>query len=112
MKKISIMADYGMSPYAWIKDESDDTPYVGINCGGYLNKPSEFPMPDQLHDQFIEWCGGFEQGADKPDFDWASFHAQGLNLSRQLKLSVGDEFKVVYVKPVEDSSDTSYTEIK
>lgn len=101
-KTITIMPDHGNSPYAWLKPASDTTSYVGVSVGGFLCKPSDFEISDQLHGDFVSWCSVFERDTGAESFDWSGFHAAGIELAKELKKQVGPNFRVVYSKPVED----------
>ena len=39
---------------------------------------------------------------DPDRWDWGAFHERGLQLTRLLKAEVGDTYRVLYCKPVED----------
>jgi hypothetical protein len=107
MQTITIMPDFGNSPYAWLKESTDQSEYVGINVGAYLCKPTEFAITDDLHDRFVAWCLAFEiHHAEQNDFDWKEFHKNGLSLKNELLGIVGPNFNIVYMKPVEDPSST------
>ncbi|MBI5604172.1 MAG: hypothetical protein HY879_12540 [Deltaproteobacteria bacterium] len=103
-KTITIMADFGFGPYAWLKDTSDESDYVGINiANSHHTGMDQFDISDHLQKDFADWIGQFERGAlDNPSFPWASFHKEGLALSRRLKEEIGEAAIVVYVKPYED----------
>jgi len=100
---ITIMADFGSGPYAWKKLTCDGCASVGANiadatCGlSFLIGTST-----QLDDELAAWVVGFERGYDKPEFDWVSFHAQGIALATCLKREVRDRYDVAYFPPHED----------
>lgn len=102
-KTITIMADFGFGPYAWLKDASDASDYVGINIANSHTGMTKFDISDSLQKDFAYWIGRFERNAlDNPGFPWASFHEEGLALSHRLKEEIGEAANVVYVKPYED----------
>jgi len=101
-KTITIMADFGMGPYAWLKDASDETDYVGLNIANRETGMTEFDISPQLERDFAEWIQVFERHSHRPDFSWKSFHEKGLLLSKRLKDEIGDLANVEYVKPMED----------
>ena len=102
-KTITIMADFGFGPYAWLKDAVDESDYVGMNIANLNTGMTVFEISKQLEADFAEWIDHFERDAlDNPDFPWSSFHEEGAILSRRLKEEVGDAANVVYVKPFED----------
>jgi hypothetical protein len=102
---ITVMPDYGMGPYAWEKPVTDETPYVGICIATEFDKletEDGTTVSDELHIQFCEWTGKLERFAEQPQFDWKSFHQQGIKLSQILSRELGARFRVVYHKPCED----------
>jgi len=102
-KTITIMPDFGSGPYAWLKDASDDSDYVGINIANSGTGMTEFNISDCLQEDFANWIRRFERSAlDNPNFPWDAFHNEGLALSRRLKQEIGELANVVYVKPYED----------
>jgi hypothetical protein len=107
------MADIGMAPYAWIKPAWDTTRYIGKNCAGFGHKPDEFDMPAELHEQFVQWCSGYERDCDKEGFNWSAFNQEGMTLARKLKKAISRRFAVVYSKATEDPTcgDDNLTQI-
>ena len=102
-KTITIMADFGFGPYAWLKDASDQTDYVGMNIANRKTGMTEFHITKKLEGDFAKWIDRFERYAlDNPDFDWKSFHQEGVPLAKRLKQEVGNLANVLYVKPAED----------
>ena len=102
-KTITIMADFGFGPYAWLKDVANESDYVGINIANLKTGMTIFEISKQLEADFANWIDRFERDAlDNPHFPWASFHEEGVFLSRRLKEEVGNAANVVYVKPFED----------
>jgi len=102
-KTITIMADFGFGPYAWLKDAADESDYVGMNIANFKMGMSVFEISKQLEADFAKWIDRFERDAlDNPDFPWVSFHEDGLILSHRLKEEIGSAANVVYVKPFED----------
>ena len=84
-KTITIMADFGFGPYAWLKDAADESDYVGINIANLKTGMTDFKISKQLEADFAKWIDRFERGAlDNPDFPWSSFHEEGIRLSRRL----------------------------
>jgi hypothetical protein len=47
-KTITIMADFGLGPYAWLKDASDESDYVGVNIANSRTRMDEFDISDRL----------------------------------------------------------------
>ena len=103
---IQIMPDYG-GAYAW-----DET---GLCIGCCINHEHLSSLFDEDNDVFIiaselceTWQLKFEkdvsfscEGGDK-NFDWDSFHAEGLALTMRLKGVLGERADVIYEKPFED----------
>ena len=47
-KTITIKADFGFGPYAWLKDASDESDYVGVNIANSRIGMYEFDISDRL----------------------------------------------------------------
>lgn len=62
-KTITIMADFGFGPYAWLKDASDESDYVGTNIANSRTGMSEFSISNRLHNDFADWICRFDEGA-------------------------------------------------
>ena len=101
-KTITIMPDFGMGPWAWEKDATDKTAYVGGNIADAVSGMPDYPISEELNQDFATWVTFFENCYDKPVMDWPAFHRRGIELSRRLKAELGDRVKVVYAKPCED----------
>ena len=105
MKQLSIMADYGMGPYAWLNENPVEDPRLGPNIADMTSGfPEEWNGSKELEADFAEWMTQFERDSwDHFDsFPWEEFHRRGIELSRRLKLELGSEFWVRYVKAMED----------
>jgi hypothetical protein len=104
-KTITIMADFGNGPYAWLKEAADESSLVGENIAdsvsGFCGEP---PVSAALEQAFAEWVTGFEQHCDEPTFDWQGFHSRGLDLSHRLYRELAGSYRVFYDKPYEDPS--------
>ncbi|MDO4434167.1 MAG: hypothetical protein Q4B82_06275 [Alysiella sp.] len=117
---ISVMPDYG-GAYLWSKLEGERG--IGANIAdAWCGYQDWLPISESLQMQFHEWQGQFEKVDFYPcedeegnasdeilnwqgetvDWNWATYHAEGLRLAKLLKLEVGDQVKVHYVKPYED----------
>ncbi|MGH2360253.1 MAG: hypothetical protein ACRDGM_06895 [bacterium] len=82
MKIITIMPDFGMGSYAWQKDDSDNTTWVGANIadavGGFEH--AGYKVSKSLEADFAVWVTWFERGAlgdDALTMDCKRFHRQG-----------------------------------
>jgi len=101
-KTITIMADFGFGSYAWLKDASDQTDYVGLNIANRKTGMTEFCISKQLEAGFAKWIDHFERKTlDNPEFDWESFHQEGIQPATRLKQKTGNLANIVYVKPAE-----------
>lgn len=106
----TIMPDYG-GAYGWIIRDGDETHGVGPNHADTTGWYGDHPISDELQRDFREWQIRFErevapwrQGHPLYDlsFNWAWFHARGLELCRRLKQELGDVVRIVYIKASED----------
>ena len=103
IKTITIMADFGNGPYAWLKDASDESRWVGGNVADAVSGfGEEYGVPAELEKQFADWVMRFECEYNNPSFDWNAFHREGMTLCQHLKRVLGEAYRVVYVKPHED----------
>jgi hypothetical protein len=105
---LTVMVDYGGAPFLWLKESPDEPGYVN-DCmcegDGYCE---DDPISEELWRQFSPWVLEFnrtmynDHALDPDRWDWAAFDARGLQLTRLLKAEVGDSYRVLYCKPVED----------
>ena len=104
MKILTIMPDFGMGPYAWLKHEDDGTTLVGGNIADCLSgfEGSEFAVSAALEESFVAWMHRFGSGYNDPAFDWPAFHHDGIELARRLKREIGDQARVIYSGACED----------
>lgn len=101
---ITIMADYG-GAYAWRKNEHSSAPGVGGNIACTSGWGFELPISDSLHLAFVQWQQRFEvlrSDTEINDFDWPTYHQEGIKLCRQLKRELGDAVIILYEKAFED----------
>jgi hypothetical protein len=104
-KAITIMADFGNGPYAWLKDASDERSYVGCNIAdAVFGFRGQLPVSAGLEHDFAEWVTAFERSYDQPTFNWPGFHLRGLALAQRLYDELNGTLRVVYAKPSEDPS--------
>lgn len=105
---LTIMVDYGWAPFLWIKDSPDEPCYVTHNIGDGEDHYEDDLMSEELWKQFSPWALEFnrtmydDHALDPDRWDWVAFHERGLQLTRLLKAEVGDSYRVLYCKPVED----------
>ncbi len=108
---ISVMPDYGMGPYAWLRDPVRDGHCRGVggNIADRYGWGFERPISIALHADFAAWVARFERhcpwgtaAEELPAFDWGGFHRHGLQLATRLKTELGSDVRVRYVSPAED----------
>lgn len=118
---LTVMADFGMSPFLWFNRDGDDSHGVGGNCCDASGRCHSHPMSDPLFEAFTRWAVEYETApwaegsrVDPDDLksdvfvhsemilDWPDFHARGFELAKRLKDEVGAAFRVIYEKPIED----------
>jgi len=99
---LSIMADFGMSPYAWLR-EPNRTRGIGYNIADSVSGlPNTYGVSKALQSELGKWAVTFEDNCDEPAFDWEGWNAQGLALTKRLKAEVGKSYHVQYHVPIED----------
>jgi hypothetical protein len=104
---LTVMVDYGMSPFLWLIDAPDQGGIGGI-VGDGTGFDDWCPMSEGLWRKFADWTIAFtrtrfySENFDTNDWDWLEFHARGIQLTRWLKEEVGEKYRVVYYKPCED----------
>jgi len=101
----TVMPDFGHT-FAWHKPIGlHPAAGVGSNCDGRIG---EYSISEQLERDFSDWQSEFESAGwrrNKPDrfpLDWNDYHRRGLDLTRRLKVELGESVCVVYEKPFED----------
>ncbi len=105
----SIMPDFGMAPWAWVKDAKDETTYIGPNMADGYGWYGNHAISKDLEQEFILWARSFDEtrlyDADVANlFDWDAFHRLGLELTKRLKVELGEAARVYYIKPYEDAN--------
>ena len=110
---ITIMADIGNGPYAWIKDTADDSRYVGRNiadaCTGF---GYELSVSDELEMDFMNWVVYFEKNYNNPNYDWIEFNRHGVEMTKRLYLELNGIYRVIYEKPIEDPGHETQRQIE
>lgn len=105
-KLVTIMADYGNAPYAWLR-ELDNMPegYLGGNIADAVaGFPVEFGVSSKLEMDFASWAVRFERDSESIDFPWKDWNEQGRELTRRLEQEIGENYLCRYVLPEEDPS--------
>lgn len=87
MKICRIMADYSSSGL-WDGD-------------GVMASPDEFNLPPEIIKKLEKWCQWFEHNDayledPKNNFDYVGFTKQGLEIAKEIKSFLGDEYTVLY----------------
>ena len=106
MQTITVMADFGNGPYAWlIRDGATRATGVGGCIAdavvGFQN--SGFRVSPTLESDFAAWATWFEKKAVTPSaMAWPAFNAQGIALACRLKKEIGNQARVHYEWPIED----------
>lgn len=106
---LTIMPDAG-GAYIWSHDEDPAVrPDVGSLSGLPMFRKGMRMHPHPLTKEFEEWQSYWERNWSgyMDQFDWRTFHAEGIDLARRLKKSVGEKYRVVYEKPCEDPGRTN-----
>jgi hypothetical protein len=101
----TIMPDYGMAAYAWIKKPGDIANNVGGNIADATGWLGEHPISKELEADLAVWAIEFEREVNEETektFNWLDFHSRGIVLSRRLKAELGPDVRVIYEKPYED----------
>ena len=104
---LTVMVDYGMSPFLWLVDSIDQGGVASNICDGTGWDPACL-MSEGLWRKFADWAIDFDRTQfysadfDANDWDWLEFHARGSELARWLKEEVGEAYRVIYLKPSED----------
>lgn len=105
---LTVMVDYGLAPFLWLKESPDEPGYVIYNVSDGRAYVEDELMSKALWDQFSPWACEFDQtvydshALDPDRWDWATFHERGRRLTRLLKAEVENTYRVIYRKPFED----------
>lgn len=109
---LTVMPDYGMGPFLWINRGGEDAG-VGGNCCDATGPCGSHPLSAALHADFSKWVTEFgnapflsPESSASVHLNWAAFHKRGLGLARRLKFEMGEHYRVVYAKPMEDPNRT------
>ena len=115
----TIMPDFG-GAYAWVKDSTDATPWVGGNCadcfGGLEDSwYGEHPISVKLARDFANWQLLFEAmspvESTGPLGGWQLFHEVGIALTYRLRAELGGAADVRYLRPMEDPGRSGQREL-
>ena len=102
---LTVMVDYGMTPFLWLVDDPNQSGIGGIVCDGTgFNDGS--PISEGLWRKFADWAFTstrlYSSNSENNDWDWLAFHERGIQLTRWLKEEVREKYRVVYNKPSDD----------
>lgn len=105
---LTVLPEFG-GPFIWIA-RRPDVGGVGPCLCDSMGWSDTYPLSEGLFLKFADWEWSFESAARDEgycgdlgdDWDWAAFHARGLQLSRWLKEEVEGAYRVVYMKASED----------
>lgn len=100
----SVFLEPAIFDWAWVKNADDETMYVGASITAGERWCGDVPISELLIGMVSDWLNPFRQGLPDSLFNWAAFNAQGIAIAKQLKLELGDDVDVRYVKPTEDPS--------
>jgi hypothetical protein len=102
---LTIMPDFG-GAFCWLKHgDAEADGGVGWSCGLPLVRQGMRMREHPLQAEFEAWQDEFEKGSNewgKFNLDWRLFHAEGIGLTRRLKVFEGESVRVIYEKPYED----------
>lgn len=106
------MADFGMGPYAWLRDPDEPPPRVGYNIADTVaGFPEEYGVSKRLQKKFAKWVTEFENNYHDENFDWKRFNDEGHALTAELKSQIGDSFNFEYHCPCESVPEGETPEI-
>jgi hypothetical protein len=77
MQLITIMADYGNGPYAWLNENPEESNAPGGNIADMIGGcPSDWNASKELEADFADWIGLFERDSYDhfESFPWEEFH--------------------------------------
>jgi hypothetical protein len=91
--------------WAWVKEAGDETMYVGSCVTFGKHWEEEYPISDLLLEMVDAWIKSVLMATESDlSIDWDAFNAEGLTIAKQLKVELGDDVAVRYVKAVDDPS--------
>jgi hypothetical protein len=96
MQLITIMADYGNGPYAWLNENPEESNAPGGAIADMIGGwPSDWNVSKELDADFTDWILPFDRDSfhNPESFPWEEFHRRGIELTRRLKREVGPPFE-------------------
>ncbi len=100
------MADFGMAPYAWLKNEGGGGLGMCL-ADSVCGFPIEYRVDEEAEHDLAEWATDFEKFSQSPEFDWAEWNDRGITLASDLFFSLkerGFDYLVEYHQPHDDPS--------
>jgi len=100
----TIMADVG-GVYGWLRYADEAPLSLGRHCGDAITGWfGEHRVSEATEQMLAVWQNRFDAAlAAAPNcFDWAAFHAEGVDLARRVKQEFRTRARVIYQKAVQD----------
>jgi hypothetical protein len=100
----TIMADTG-GVHTWLRHADEPPSTLGRYCGDSIEGWfGEHRISAATEQALAAWQRSFEAAvvAARDVFDWSAFHAQGVDLARQVKQEIRTRAHVIYRKAVQD----------
>jgi hypothetical protein len=101
---LTIMPDY--CAFCWRSEgETGGNDRVGSCCSLPTVQRGMRKGPHPLEAEFWRWQDRFEQALDGTyplKLNWIQFHNKGIALVKRLKLVLGNDYRIIYEKPMED----------
>lgn len=107
MRKLIYTVFYDTGEWVWVKDADDETMYVGRCVTFGAEWGGEHPVSQSFLDFAKIWLISltkFSYSDDADKFDYKTVHQQGLEVARRLKIELGDQAGVHYVRTADDPS--------
>lgn len=99
----TVFLEAEIGDWAWVKEAGDETMYVGSCVTFGKHWEEEYPISDLLIDMVDAWIKSVRPAIESDlSINWDAFNTQGLAIAKQLKVELGDDVAVRYVKAGED----------
>ncbi len=101
---LTVLAEVG-EPFIWLVSRPEEGGVGPCLCDS-MGWDECYPLSEGLFHKFSDWALDFDNASRDAghtnelgdDWNWFSFHARGMQLSRWLKDEVGGSYRVVYMK--------------
>lgn len=104
----TVFLEPDIADWAWVKNADDETMYVGSCVSAGDDWYGHAPISTALIKMVDAWVSSIMPMVSgevmDSDFDWGTFNERGIAIAKQLKIELGDDVDVRYVKPSEDPS--------